>query len=171
MNTVFISEQCYFVLSSHTFCLWCWVLFGFDDWSTADCLVFWLGAHTLGKLRHCVWGLRTNLPTQSQKSKKLCRSLVLGFRYLFSKVYSWTNTCVSLTDPKIWLTVIVSFFQYTLRGLNVIAEKSMLKTSYVSLHVLFISASNWAPVRTPSTINRFRLLSVIFPKAELLINL
>ena len=52
----------------------------------------------------------------------------------------------------------------------VIAAKWLLKILYLFIHILFVCVSNWVPVRTISTTNPFRWLSIVFPNAELIIN-
>ena len=66
---------------------------------------------------------------------------------------------------------VVGLFQYILRGLNVIAAKSSLNILNVFIHILFVCASNSDLVQTISTTNLLRLLSIVLPNAELLINL
>ena len=68
----------------------------------------------------------------------------------------------------------VGLFQLFFSGLSevdVIAAKLLLNFLYVFIHILFVFASNVVLVRTKSTTNLFRLVSIVFPEAELLINL
>ena len=74
-------------------------------------------------------------------------------------------------QSKIVAPTIVGLFYFFLLGLNLIVAKSSLNILYVFIHILFVCASNSALVRTISTNNLLRLLSIVLPEAELLINL
>ena len=68
----------------------------------------------------------------------------------------------------------VGLFQLFFSGLSevdVTAAKLLLIFSYVFIHILFVCASNVVLVRNESTTYLFRLVSIVFPEAELLINL
>ena len=63
---------------------------------------------------------------------------------------------------------VVGLFQFFFSGMSkvdVTAAKLLLNFLYVFIQILFVCASNSVLVRTKTTTNFFRLVSIVFPEA------